>query len=351
MHILLAEDEPELANWLCRALHQNGYQVDWIDDGRLVENGLRQVKYDALILDLGLPGMDGHTVLARLRRSDARLPVLILTAQDSVAERVSTLKGGADDFVAKPFSIDELEARLIALIRRSRGSEHPRMAGPLLVAKGRFDPLNDFSPIGLVGIAPQLLVHRPSLQIASIPELIKYAKANPGKLTFASSGNGSVQHVAGEAFKLAAGVEMLHVPFKGTGEAMTSLLSGDVDLSFSSAASVVQNINTNKLKLLATCTPKRLANYPEVPTIAETLRGYEVSTWYGLAGPAKLPQEIVTRLNSEINAIIQLPDVAKRFKDLSEELGSGTPEQFRQFWRSELDKYAKLIKDAKIQST
>ncbi|WP_151639154.1 response regulator [Noviherbaspirillum aerium] len=137
MHILLAEDEPELANWLCRALHQNGYQVDWVDDGRLVENSLRQVKYDALILDLGLPGMDGHTVLARLRRSDERLPVLILTAQDSVAERVSTLKGGADDFVAKPFSIDELEARLIALIRRSRGSEHPRMAcGPLV-----YDPV------------------------------------------------------------------------------------------------------------------------------------------------------------------------------------------------------------------
>lgn len=133
MHILLAEDEQELANWLCRALQQNGYQVDWIADGRLVEGSLRQVKYDALILDLGLPGMDGHTVLARLRRSDARLPVLILTAQDSVAQRVNTLKSGADDFVAKPFSIDELEARLIALIRRARGSEHPRMAcGPLV---------------------------------------------------------------------------------------------------------------------------------------------------------------------------------------------------------------------------
>lgn len=223
--------------------------------------------------------------------------------------------------------------------------------GPLLVAKGRFDPINDFAPIGLVGIAPQLLVHRPSLQIGSIADLIKYAKANPGKLTFASSGNGSVQHVAGEAFKLAAGVDMLHVPFKGTGEAMTSLLSGDVDLSFSSAASVVQNIKSNKLKLLATCTPKRLALYPDVPTIAETLRGYEISTWYGVAGPAKLPQEIVAKLNSEINAIIQLPDVVKRFKDMSEEPGSGSPEQFGQFWRKELDKYAKLIKDAKIQST
>lgn len=223
--------------------------------------------------------------------------------------------------------------------------------GPLLVAKGRFDPLNDFAPISLLGVAPQMLVHRPSLQIGSIPELIKYAKANPGKLTFASSGNGSVQHVAGEAFKLAAGVEMLHVPFKGTGEAMTSLLSGDVDLSFSSAASVVQNINTNKLKLLATCTSKRLANYPNVPTIAETLRGYEISTWYGLAGPAKLPRDIVTKLNSEINAIVQLPDIVKRFKDLSEEPGSGTPEQFKQFWSNELDKYTKLIKDAKIQTS
>ncbi|MGH8809871.1 MAG: response regulator, partial [Noviherbaspirillum sp.] len=132
MRLLLAEDEPELANWLCRALKQNGYIVDWIDDGRLVESSTRQVKYDALILDLGLPGIDGHAVLARLREIDMRLPVLILTARDSLMERVSTLKKGADDFMAKPFAIDELEARLTALIRRARGSEHPRMAcGPL----------------------------------------------------------------------------------------------------------------------------------------------------------------------------------------------------------------------------
>jgi two-component system response regulator TctD len=132
MRLLLAEDEKELANWLCRALKQNGYIVDWVDDGRLVEGSIRQVKYDALILDLGLPGIDGHTVLSRLREVDMRLPVLILTARDSLMERVSTLKKGADDFMAKPFSIDELEARLTALIRRARGSEHPRLAcGPL----------------------------------------------------------------------------------------------------------------------------------------------------------------------------------------------------------------------------
>ncbi|HYD63505.1 MAG TPA: response regulator [Noviherbaspirillum sp.] len=133
MRLLLAEDEHELADWLCRALKQNGYQVDWVDDGRLVESSIRQLKYDALILDLGLPGMDGHSVLARLREADVRLPVLILTARDSLLERVSTLREGADDFVAKPFSIEELEARLMALIRRARGTEHPRLAcGPLV---------------------------------------------------------------------------------------------------------------------------------------------------------------------------------------------------------------------------
>jgi two-component system response regulator TctD len=132
MRLLLAEDEQELANWLCRALKQNGYIVDWVDDGRLVESSIRQVNYDALILDLGLPGMDGHAVISRLREMDARLPVLILTARDSLMERVSTLREGADDFMAKPFAMDELEARLTALIRRARGSEHPRMTcGPL----------------------------------------------------------------------------------------------------------------------------------------------------------------------------------------------------------------------------
>ncbi len=132
MRILLAEDERELANWLVRALHQVGFQVDWVDDGRLVRRSLLATRYDALILDLGLPGLGGHEVLEQLRTADQRLPVLILTARDSLIERVSSLHEGADDFLAKPFELAELEARLIALIRRARGSEHPRFAcGPL----------------------------------------------------------------------------------------------------------------------------------------------------------------------------------------------------------------------------
>ncbi len=132
MRILLAEDENALATWLVRALGQSGYQVDWVNDGRMVRVSLKATRYDALVLDLGLPGLDGHDVLANLREADHRLPVLVLTARNSLMERVNTLREGADDFLAKPFELAELEARLLALIRRARGSDHPRLAcGPL----------------------------------------------------------------------------------------------------------------------------------------------------------------------------------------------------------------------------
>lgn len=132
MRILLAEDERELATWLVRALEQGGFQVDWVDDGRLVRRSLQATRYDALILDLGLPGLGGHEVLADLRAADQRLPVLVLTARDSLIERVGSLNEGADDFLAKPFQLPELEARLVALVRRARGSDQPRFAcGPL----------------------------------------------------------------------------------------------------------------------------------------------------------------------------------------------------------------------------
>ena len=144
---------------------------------------------------------------------------------------------------------------------------------------------------------------------------------------------------------------MLHVPFKGTGEALSALMSGDVDTTFSSTGSALPQVNAGKLKLLAVCSPKRLAALPNVPAVAETLKGYEIATWYGLAGPAKLPKPIVTRLNSEVQAILREPDVAKRLKDLDAEVSSGsTPEQFAAFWKKEIEKYRKLIADAKIEA-
>jgi two-component system, OmpR family, response regulator TctD len=137
MRILLVEDESELATWLARALAQSGFVVDWINAAGLVAGALNQTRYDALVLDLGLPDRNGHTVLAELRRADVRLPILILTARDSLIEKVSTLNEGADDFLAKPFEVSELEARLLALIRRARGADRPRFAcGPLVYDAG-----------------------------------------------------------------------------------------------------------------------------------------------------------------------------------------------------------------------
>jgi tripartite-type tricarboxylate transporter receptor subunit TctC len=140
------------------------------------------------------------------------------------------------------------------------------------------------------------------------------------------------------------------VPFKGTGEALSALISGDVDMTFSSTGSAIPQVNAGKLKLLAVCSPKRLPNLPNVPAVAETLKGYEIATWYGLAGPAKLPKEIVTRLSTEVQAILKQPEVAKRMQDLDAEVGSGTPEQFAVFWKKEIEKYRKLIADAKIEA-
>jgi tripartite-type tricarboxylate transporter receptor subunit TctC len=197
--------------------------------------------------------------------------------------------------------------------------------GPLMVAKGRFDPVNDFTPIALIGITPQMLCHHPKHAFKDVPDFIRYCKANPGKVSFASSGVGSIQHIAGEAFKLQAGVDMLHVPFKGTGEALSALLSGDVDTTFSSTGSAMPQVNGGKLKLLAVCSPQRLKAMPNVPAVSETLPGYEISTWYGLAGPGKLPRDIVMRLHADVRAILHEPDVVKRLQDLDAEVSSGRP--------------------------
>ena len=222
--------------------------------------------------------------------------------------------------------------------------------GPLMVAKGKFHPTDDFTPIALLGITPQVLAHHPKHKFATVQDLVDYAKKNPGKLTFASSGVGSAQHIAGEDFKMRAGVDMLHVPFKGTGEALAALISGDVDMTFSSTGSAMPQVKGGKLVLLAVGTPKRIPDMPNVPAIAETVKGFDMATWYGLAGPKGMPQPIVDRLYTEVQAILKLPDVVKRFDELDAMVATMSPKQFGDFWRSEVARYSKLIADAKIQA-
>ena len=220
--------------------------------------------------------------------------------------------------------------------------------GPLLVAKGRFHPVDDFTPVALFGITPQMLCHTTKHKFKDVPDLIAYAKKNPGKLTFASSGVGSIQHIAGEDFKLRAGVDLVHVPFKGTGEALTALISGEVDLTFSSSGTAVPQIKSGKLALLAVCTPQRLPDHPNVPAVAETLKGFEIATWYGLAGPKGLPPPVVDRLYAEVQASLKSPEVVKRFDELDAKVSDGSPKQFGEFWRAEVARYQKIIADAKI---
>jgi tripartite-type tricarboxylate transporter receptor subunit TctC len=228
---------------------------------------------------------------------------------------------------------------------------HPNsnVVGPLMVAKGKFDPLNDFTPISLLAVTPQLLVVNSKVPAKNTKELIAYAKANPGKLTFISSGVGSVQHLAGEAFKVAANVDMLHVPFKGTGEAMTALLSGECDMSFSSIGSALPQVKSSRLRLIAACSDKRLKTMPDVPVIAEVLPGFEFETWYGLAGPAKLPKDVTSRIQKELPGILASIEVNKRMNELDAEVSTSlSGETLAKFWKAELDKYRKLIDTAKI---
>jgi len=222
--------------------------------------------------------------------------------------------------------------------------------GALLLAKGKFHPVDDFTPIGIIATSPNMLCHHPKHKFKDVADLIAYAKKNPGKLTFASSGIGSLQHFAAEDFKLRAGVDLLHVPFKGTGEGLAALLAGDVDLTFSSTGTAVPQVKGGKLTLLAVTTSKRLAEYPNVPAIAETLPGYEIITWYGIVGPKGIPQPIVERINAAMQVFSQSPEVVKRLDEFDAKPSTLSPKQFGDFLRAEVARYQKLIDDAKISA-
>lgn len=222
--------------------------------------------------------------------------------------------------------------------------------GPLLVGKGRFDPIQDFTPVGLIGITPHVLAVNPNTGITSVSDLIAKAKANPGKLTYMSAGLGSAPHVGGEVFKAMAGVDILHVPFKGTGEALHALLGGEVDMTFSSTGSAMPHVRGHKLTAVAVCSPQRLPQMPNVPAISETLKGYELMTWYGIAGPANLPASIVMRMEAALQTVLTQADVAKRLDELDAQVQPSTAADFRRFWNAEVARYQKLISEIRIKA-
>lgn len=220
---------------------------------------------------------------------------------------------------------------------------------PALKPNLPYNPVRDFAPAALVATSSFILAVHPSVQAKSVQELIALAKASPGKLTYASAGTGSSLHMAGELFKHATATDMLHVPYKGTGPAMADLVSGRVQLIFSTMPPALPQIKSGKLRALGVTTAKRAAAAPEVPTIAESgVKGFNVANWQGVLAPAQTPAAIVKKLNQHILAALRLPGMTEALAAQGLEPAGGKPEEFGALIKSEIAKYTQVVKAAKI---
>ncbi len=216
---------------------------------------------------------------------------------------------------------------------------------PSLYTKMPYDHIKDFVPVVLVAGVPNVLVVNPSLPINSVADLIKLAKAKPGTINFASSGSGTSIHLSGELFKTMAGVDMTHVPYKGSAPALQDLMGGQVQIMFDNLPSSLALIKAGKLRAIAVTSLKRAPALPDVPTIAESgLPGFEASSWFGILAPAGTPAPIVAKINAEVNKWLQSPDAKEQLLAQGAEAAGGSPEQFVAHIRAETDKWAKVVK-------
>jgi tripartite-type tricarboxylate transporter receptor subunit TctC len=212
-----------------------------------------------------------------------------------------------------------------------------------------FNFIRDIAPVACISREPNVMVMNPSVPAKSIPEFIGYAKANPGKINYASAGIGTSQHMAGELFKMMADINMVHIPHRGSAPALTSVLGGQVQLMFVSMPSVLEYIRSDKLRALAVTSAKRSELLPDVPTVSEFVPGFEAGPFYGLGAPKNTPPEIVERLNTEVNAGLSNPKFGTRLTDLGCTPLPGSPDEFGKLIADETEKWAKVIKFANIK--
>ena len=221
---------------------------------------------------------------------------------------------------------------------------------PSLYREVRYDPLRDFAAITHGISVPNILIVHPSVPVSSVPDLVALAKKQPGRIAFASAGNGTSGHLALELFKQRAGIDVTHVPYKGGGPALAEVLAGQVQALFSLALAATQQVKAGKVRALAITSGKRSAVAPELPTVAESgFAGYEVVGWFGWLAPAKAPKEIVARLNTEMVKTLNLPEVRERLLSQSSEPVGDSPQAFAAFMKSERDKWASVIRRADIR--
>jgi tripartite-type tricarboxylate transporter receptor subunit TctC len=220
---------------------------------------------------------------------------------------------------------------------------------PGLRSKLPYDPLKDFTPVTQLNSQPNVIVVAPSFAGKSVKDLIALAKAKPGELTFATPGAGSAPHLSAEMFQRAAGISMIHVPYKGIPPAVTDVLGGRVTMLFTTTLSAAPHIKAGKLRAVAITSAKRQSSMPDVPTVGETLPGYRAEAFQGMVAPAGVPQAIVNKLSAEVARIVRLPEVTQRFQlDGAEAVGS-TPREFAAFLKAEMQKWSKVIRDAGIK--
>jgi tripartite-type tricarboxylate transporter receptor subunit TctC len=214
-----------------------------------------------------------------------------------------------------------------------------------------YDALADFAPVTNIASVPLMLVVTPGLPVRSVAELVAHAKANPGKLSFASSSNGGAPHLAGELFKLMAGVDMAHVPYRGSGQAVPDLIAGNVQVMFDSMPSSAGAVRDGKLRALAVTTAGRQAAFPELPTVAEAgVPGYEISTWYGIWAPAGTPAAILARLHAAVASALRGAESRERMAALGAQPVADAPEDFARFVRAEHERWGRLVRDARIKA-
>jgi tripartite-type tricarboxylate transporter receptor subunit TctC len=331
----------------------------------------------------------GHPQLSPGRRRGRRTVALALGALGAVVSAPSPAQswplkpvrivvgfapGGGTDFVARVIGhrLSEVWGQQVLVenragaagtigadsVARSTPDGHTLLMGhvnshaiaPSVYRRLPYDALRDFQMVTYVGYVPNVLTLHPSLPAKSVKELIALVRSRPGQVTFASSGTGSTQHLAGEMFMSLTGTKMVHVPYKGSGQAIQDLVGGHVLLNFDTMPPVLDHIRSGKLRALAVTTPRRAAQLPDVPTLEELgLRGFDMTNWYGVMAPAGTPRAIVNGLSTEINRMLREPGIREKLQSVGTDIGGGTPEEFEAFLRSEIEKYAKLVKAAGVQ--
>jgi tripartite-type tricarboxylate transporter receptor subunit TctC len=288
-------------------------------------------------LEVGAPAGGGTDIVARMLAD--RLGESM--KQSFVVEN----RPGASNTIAADFTAKAPPDGYTLLVATTTG----QAIAPHLLKLG-FDTLKDLTPVALVMVVPNVLIVSPSVTARDVKELVAQMKAKPDSFNYASSGAGSTQHLAGEAFKKVAGVQMTHVPYKGSAQAHADMLGGQAQLMFDTTSSAIGQIKSGKLRALAVTSPKRSPELPDVPTLAESgFPGLEMTTWYGVFAPAATPKDVVAKLHDEIALALKSPEVQKRITGLAGEPGNMSVADFAALQRADYERYGRLIRDSNIK--